>query len=91
MMNELSTKDNLDDLTPSKTEEEGNVPKDPEIDDESDTSKWEQDPIKFVAIETTITFMIIVTNYWRPLECTKEDCGEMAYHGHPIFDPKISP
>ena len=35
--------------------------------------------------------MIIVTNYWRPLEYTKEDCGEMAYHGHPIFDPKISP
>ena len=91
MMNELSTEDDLDDLTPSKTEEEGDAPKDPGMDDESDASEWEQDPIKFVAIETTTTFMIIVTNYWRPLECTKEDCGETAYHRHPIFDPEISP
>ena len=91
MMNELSTKDDLDNLTPSKIEEEGNVPKDLEIDDESDMSKWEQDLVKFVAIETMTTFMIIVTNYWRPLECAKEDCDEQAYHGYPIFDPKISP
>ena len=41
MMNELNTKDNLDDLTPSKTEEEDNIPKDLEIDNESDVSKWE--------------------------------------------------
>ena len=39
MMNELSTKDDLDDLTPSKTKEEGNVPKDLEMDNESDVSK----------------------------------------------------
>ena len=39
MMDELSTKDNLDDLTPSKTEEEGDTPKDPEMDGESDASK----------------------------------------------------
>ena len=39
MMDELSTKDDLDDLTPSKTEEEGDTPKDPEIDSKSDASK----------------------------------------------------
>ena len=39
MMDKLSTKDDLDDLTPSKTEEEGNTLKDLEIDDESDISK----------------------------------------------------
>ena len=72
-MNELGTKDDLDDKTPFKIEEEGDVLKDPEIDNELDVSKWEQDPVKFVAIETTTTFMIIVTNYWRPLECAKED------------------
>ena len=39
MMNELSTKDNLDNLTPSKIEEEGDIPKDLEMDNESDMSK----------------------------------------------------
>ena len=39
MMNKLSTKDDLNDLTPSKIEEEDNVPKDLEIDNELDMSK----------------------------------------------------
>ena len=39
MMDELSTKDDLDDLTPSKIEEEGNAPKDLEMDDKLDMSK----------------------------------------------------
>ena len=39
MIDELSTEDNLDDLTPSEIEEEGDAPKDPETDSESDTSK----------------------------------------------------
>ena len=39
MMNELSTKDNLDNLTPSKIGEEGNTLKDLEIDNELDMSK----------------------------------------------------
>ena len=38
-MDELSTKDNLDNLTPSKIEEEGNVLKDLEIDTKLDMSK----------------------------------------------------
>ena len=39
MMNELNTEDNLDDLTPSKTKEEGDVLKDLEMDNELDMSK----------------------------------------------------
>ena len=39
MMNELSTKDNLDDLTPSKIKEESNILKDLEIDNKLDISK----------------------------------------------------
>ena len=39
MMNELSTKDNLDNLTPSKIEEEDNILKDLEIDNKLDMSK----------------------------------------------------
>ena len=39
MMNELSTKDNLNNLTPSKIEKEGNILKDLEMDNEIDTSK----------------------------------------------------
>ena len=41
MMNELSTEDDLDDLTLSKIEEEGDVPKDLEMDNKSDVSEWE--------------------------------------------------
>ena len=39
MMNKLSTKDNLNNLTPSKIEEESNILKDLEIDNELDMSK----------------------------------------------------
>ena len=39
MINKLSTKDNLNDLTPSKIEEEDNIPKDPKIDNKLDMSK----------------------------------------------------
>ena len=39
MMNKLSTKDDLDDLTPSKIKEEGNILKDLEIDNKLDMSK----------------------------------------------------
>ena len=39
MIDKLSTKDDLDNLTPSKIEEEGNTLKDLEIDDELDMSK----------------------------------------------------
>ena len=39
MMNKLSTKDNLNNLTSSKIEEEGNILKDLEIDNELDMSK----------------------------------------------------
>ena len=38
-MNELSIEDDLDDLTPSKIEEEDNTPKDLDIDNESDMSE----------------------------------------------------
>ena len=38
-MNELSTKDDLDNKTPSKIEEESNTLKDLEIDNRLDTSK----------------------------------------------------
>ena len=39
MMNELSTKDDFDNLTPSKIKEEGNILKDLEMDNELDISK----------------------------------------------------
>ena len=39
MINKLSTKDNLDNLTSSKIEEESNILKDPKIDNELDMSK----------------------------------------------------
>ena len=39
MMNELSTKDNLDDLTPFEIEEKGNILKDLEIDNKLDISR----------------------------------------------------
>ena len=39
MIDELSTKDDLNNLTPSKIEEEDNIPKDLEIDNELDVSK----------------------------------------------------
>ena len=39
MMNELSTKDDLDDLTPSKIEKEGDILKDQETNNELDMSK----------------------------------------------------
>ena len=38
-MDELSTKDDLNNKTPSKIEEEGNILKDLEIDNELDMSK----------------------------------------------------
>ena len=89
-MNKVSTKDDLDEETPSEKIEEGNILKDQEMDKESETSKWEQDPIKFMAIETTTTYMIIITNYQRPLECTQEDYDKDTYHRYPIFDLEIS-
>ena len=39
MIDELSTKDDLDNKTLSKIEEESNIPKDLEIDNELDMSK----------------------------------------------------
>ena len=39
MINKLSTKDDLDNLTPSKIEEESNILKDLEIDNKLDMSK----------------------------------------------------
>ena len=41
MMNKLSIEDDLDNLTPSKIEEEGNILKDLEMDNELDMSKQE--------------------------------------------------
>ena len=39
MIDEFSTKDDLDNKTPSKIEEEDNIPKDLEIDNKLDISK----------------------------------------------------
>ena len=89
-MKEASIEDNLDKKTSSKIEEESNASKNHDIDDELDSSKWKQELVKFIAIEATTTYIIIVINYQRPLECNREGCDEIAYYRHSIFDSEIS-
>ena len=73
------------------TDLEPEIQETPQEEEDTTDDDWEPEPIKFVVVETTKTYMVVVTNYWRALLCTRPGCDNNIEYRHPIFDPDISP
>lgn len=47
-------------------------------------------PVNFAVVDVTETYVSIVTNCWRLVDCMRE-CDQDSQHSHPVFDLRLTP